>query len=143
MVLVSHGLVFGGVGFLASIDSFSYIAALFKSAFIKTAIVSSITAGTDIGKEFVDKFAEAGYTTITEANAENAFVNVSNEKLLAFLWDNYSERTQVINIKKHIENGAKTYYQNIGGTYNVASAVPQNLFRTMFENQCSMGLALS
>ncbi len=129
-------LVFGGVGFLASIGAFSYVAALFKSAFIKTAIVSSITAGTDIGNEFKDKFVEAGYTTITEANAENAFKNVSNEKLLAFLWDNYSERTQVINIKKHIENGAKTYFQNIGGTYNVASAVPQNLFRTMFENQC-------
>jgi hypothetical protein len=129
-------LVFGGVGFLASIGAFSYVATLFKSAFIKTAIVSSITAGTDIGNEFKDKFVEAGYTTITEANAENAFKNVSNEKLLAFLWDNYSERTQVINIKKHIENGAKTYFQNIGGTYNVASAVPQNLFRTMFENQC-------
>ena len=52
------------------------------------------------------------------------------------MWDNYSERTQVLNIKKHIDNGVKTYFQNIGGTYNVASAVPQNLFRTMFENQC-------
>jgi hypothetical protein len=41
-------LVFGGVGFLASIGAFSYIATIFKSAFIKTAIVSSITAGTDI-----------------------------------------------------------------------------------------------
>jgi hypothetical protein len=42
--------------------------------------VSSITAGTDIGNEFKDKFAEAGYTTITESNAVDAFKNVSNDK---------------------------------------------------------------
>ena len=132
--------VVGGVvtvgGFLASAGVFAYIASAFKSAFITTSIVSSITSGLDIGNEFKDKFIEAGYTTITEANAEDAFKNVSTEKLIAFLWDNYSERTQVLNIKKHIDNGVKTYFQNIGGTYNVASAVPANLFRTMFENQC-------
>jgi hypothetical protein len=42
-----------------------------------------------------------------------------------------------MNIKKHIDGGIKTYFQNIGGTFNVASAVPQNSFRTMFENQCA------
>ena len=132
--------VIGGVvtvgGFLASAGVFAYVATVMKSLFIKSSIVSSITSGLDIGNEFKDKFVEPGYTTITEANAADAFKNVSNDKLISFLWDNYSERTQVLNIKKHIDNGVKTYFQNIGGTYNVASAVPANLFRTMFENQC-------
>jgi hypothetical protein len=44
-----------------------------------------------------------------------------------------------MNIKKHIDNGVKTYFQNIGGTYNVASAVPQNLFRTMFAQVSAPG----
>jgi len=132
---VVGGVITVGTG-LASIGAFTYIAASFKSAFIKTSIVSSITSGLDIGNEFKDKFVETGYTTITESNAVDAFKNVSNDKLISFLWDNYSERTQVLNIKKHIDNGVKTYFQNIGGTYNVGSAVPQNLFRTMFENQC-------
>jgi hypothetical protein len=76
-----------------------------KSAFIKTSIVSSITSGLDIGKfnDFKNKFVEQGYTTITEANAADAFKGVSNDKLISFLWDNYSERTQVVNIKKHID----------------------------------------
>ena len=62
--------------------AFSYIAAAFKSAFIKTSVVSSITSGLDIGNDFKDKFVEQGYTTITEANAQDAFKNVSNDKLI-------------------------------------------------------------
>jgi hypothetical protein len=132
--------VIGGVvtigGFLASAGVFTYVASVMKSAFIKSSIVSSITSGFDIGNDFKDKFIEQGYTTITEANAQDAFTNVSNDKLISFLWDNYSERTQVMNIKKHIDGSTRTHFQNIGGTYNIASAVPQNLFKTMFENQC-------
>ena len=61
-------------------------------------------SGFDIGNEFKDKFVEQGYTTITEANAAASFKNVSNDKLISFLLDNYSERTQIINIKKHIDS---------------------------------------
>ena len=135
--------VVGGVvtvgGLLASAGFFTYVAAIMKSTFIKTAIVSSINNGLDIGNEFKDKFIEQGYTTINEANAQDAFKNVSSDKLLAFLWDNYSERTQVMNTKKHIDGGITTYFQNIGSTctYNLASAVPMNAFRTMFEHQCA------
>jgi hypothetical protein len=127
-------LIIGGA--LASVGAFTYVATVMKSLFIKSSIVSSITSGLDIGNEFKDKFVEQRYTTITEANAADAFKNVSNDKLISFLWDNYSEHTQVLNIKKHIDNGVKTYFQNIGGTYNVVSAVSQNLFRTLFKNQC-------
>jgi hypothetical protein len=119
---------------------FAYVGSVMKSLFTKSSIVSSITSGLDLGNDFKDKFVEQGYTTITEANAQDAFKNVSNDKLLSFLSDNYSERTQIMNIKKHIDGGIKTYFQNIGATFNVASAVPQNLFRTMFENQCAFKL---
>ena len=136
--------VVGGVvtveGFLSSVGFFTFVATIMKSTFIKTSVVSSITSGLDLGNDFKDKFVEQGYTTITEANAQDAFKNVSNDKLLSFLSDNYSERTQIMNIKKHIDGGIKTYFQNIGATFNVASAVPQNLFRTMFENQCAFKL---
>ena len=53
-----------------------------KSLFTKSSIVSSITSGLDLGNDFKDKFVEQGYTTITEANAQDAFKNVSNDKLL-------------------------------------------------------------
>jgi hypothetical protein len=124
-------------GFFACAGVFAYVGTVMKSAFVKPAIVSSITSGLDIGNEFKNKCIEQGFSTITEANAKDAFKNVSSDKLLGFLWENYSERTQVLNIKKHVNNGITTYFQNIGGTYNVASAVPQNLFKTMFENQCT------
>ena len=60
-----------------------------KSAFIKKSIISTITSGLDIANDFKDKFVDQGYTTITEANTVDAFKQVSNNKLISFLWDNY------------------------------------------------------
>ena len=134
----------GGVltigGALTSVDAFTYVPTVMKSLFIKSSIVSSVTSGLDIGSDFTGKFVEQGYTTIAESNSADAFEHVSQDKLISFLWDNYSGRTQVMNIKIHIDGGKKTYFENIGGTYNVHSAVPHNLFRTMFENQCASKL---
>ena len=140
-------LVLGGVGILASMGAFaaakSAIVSLgvaMKSAFLGTTILNSIDDGVDLAKEFKDDFIEDAFANSSNAvirsNAEEAFKNVSHDELIAFMFKNYARTHEVFNHKFYELNGVKTYFQSVGGLVDATKVVPQNLFRTMFENRC-------
>jgi hypothetical protein len=140
-------LVLGGVGLLASMGAFAAaksaiisLGTAMKSAFLSSTILNTIDDGVELAKDFKDDFLEDAFAdssnAVIRSNVEEAFKNVSHDELIAFMFKNYSRTHEVFNHKFYEINGVKTYFQSVGGLVDAAKVVPQNLFRTMFENRC-------
>jgi hypothetical protein len=111
-----------------------------KSAFLSSTILNTIDDGVELAKDFKDDFLEDAFAdssnAVIRSNVEEAFKNVSHDELIAFMFKNYSRTHEVFNHKFYEINGVKTYFQSVGGLVDASKVVPQNLFRTMFENRC-------
>jgi hypothetical protein len=136
--LISDIFGFGSV--LAQVGVFAAVYSAMKSLFIKDVFFDALEAGSELAKDFKDEFVESSFSsasnTALKTNAESAFANLSTDKIVAFLFKHLSQRNQVYNFKYHELGGVKTYFQSIGGVVDASKVVPQNLFRTMFENRC-------
>ena len=139
--------IIGVVGLLASLGAFAamkgYILSLgvaMKSMFLSTTVLNTIDDGVDLAKDFKNDFIEDAFANSSNAvigsNVEEAFKNVTHDELIGFIWKNYARTHEVFNHKFYEINGVKTYFQSVGGLVDAAKVVPQNLFRTIFENRC-------
>jgi hypothetical protein len=132
--------IFGFGPVLAQVGVFATVYSVMKSLFIKDVFFDALETGSQLVKDFKDEFVESSFSSpsnaVLQTNAESAFANLSTDKIVAFLFKYLSQRNQAYNFKYHELGGVKTYFQSIGGVVDASKVVPQNLFRTMFENRC-------